>query len=494
MVDYLSLINGNTQYCIDNMNLLTKFFSYELEQVQPVSEVLLNYYLDYKGNVTYIENNNAYSLLKLSVSKGEIYHISAETSTMINSTYALYKGNTLVSYYNDTTTYKTITALLIPDNVDTLYVQKLNNFGEIKKIKDFTYLTDIVPLQESISSLKKTIDSLVVPVLSSPLEIEVANNKYLNPNPTTGKPTDISSSYCVGSYLIEAGKQYKVQGQGYQGNCLYSIFDIKGNLLLKHFIQQSDTIEEAIISAPSDSYIIYMEGVISTPPILNEIENWIAESKKWDGKKWVTLGDSLTEFNLRASKNYHDYVTEATGIEVVNMGRSGTGYARTRDEGFAFFQRALNIPQDADGITIFGSGNDLSAGLPLGEPTDSSETESLCGYIHRTIDVIQTNFPLIPFGIVTPTPWIGLEPSQAPNSMSRYSDAIVAICKIRGVPCFDLYYCSNLHPSNPTFRELAYSKDEGNGVHPDEVGQKIIAPRFLAFLDSLLLPTIYNTI
>jgi hypothetical protein len=44
-----------------------------------------------------------------------------------------------------------------------------------------------------------------------------------------------------------------------------------------------------------------------------------------------------------------------------------------------------------------------------------------------------------------------------------------------------------LHPSNADFRTIAYSHDGGGGTHPDENGHKIIAPRFEAFLKTLLL-------
>ena len=68
-----------------------------------------------------------------------------------------------------------------------------------------------------------------------------------------------------------------------------------------------------------------------------------------------------------------------------------------------------------------------------------------------------------------------------------YIDAIIEICKRKSIPVLDLYHKSNLHPDDADFRALAYSKDDGNGVHPDETGHKIIAPMFESFLDSLLL-------
>lgn len=55
------------------------------------------------------------------------------------------------------------------------------------------------------------------------------------------------------------------------------------------------------------------------------------------------------------------------------------------------------------------------------------------------------------------------------------------------IKALDLYHCSNLRPWTEEGRVACYSKDDGNGVHPDENGHKLIAQRFKAFLDTLIL-------
>lgn len=202
-------------------------------------------------------------------------------------------------------------------------------------------------------------------------------------------------------------------------------------------------------------------------------------------KKWVCLGDSLTEHNQRTTINYHDYIAQETGVNVYNLGHSGCGYAKIGGNGQNFVDQADNIPSDVSVITVFGSGNDGSAGLNIGDPTDSGTT-TLCGYINATFDKIYEEHPTTPLGVITPTPWAGKEPSDSNSWMEDYSEAIIAICTLRGIPYLDLYHCSNLHPSDVNFRPLAYSKDDGNGVHPDETGHAIIAPRIRQFLFSLI--------
>ena len=167
----------------------------------------------------------------------------------------------------------------------------------------------------------------------------------------------------------------------------------------------------------------------------------------------------------------------------------------------------------------------------LGAVTDTGTT-TICGCINTTLNYIQEHFPLVPLGLITPTPWylLGAMGNQTPLipqcDMEKYSDAIIEICKRRGIPILDLYHCSNLHPDSIDFRNIAYTRDgtyasatseiEGaiqvseynisaihscglpnaaigdwvlptlSGVHPDEHGHKFIASRFKAFLDSLI--------
>jgi lysophospholipase L1-like esterase len=208
-----------------------------------------------------------------------------------------------------------------------------------------------------------------------------------------------------------------------------------------------------------------------------------AYKKPYLGKKWVVVGDSLTEFNLRASLNYHDYIATDEGFTVTNMGKSGTGYMRTQDVGFAFYQRILNITSDVDVVTVFGSFNDLGGGYALGEVTDTGTT-TICGCINTFFDNYYSKLPTIPLGVILPTPWVTNYPSVV--NADNYVSKLIEICKKRSVPYLDLYHGSNLRPWDANYRTLMYSKDEGNGVHPDENGHKMLSPKIREFVKSLI--------
>lgn len=252
---------------------------------------------------------------------------------------------------------------------------------------------------------------------------------------------------------------------------------------------------EKIVTVTAEHTVVYVSpmGYIDTYPFyVRNIQVISLEPKLegWEGKKWVAIGDSITEHNNKALKNYHDYIAEKTGIAVVNMGLSGSGYKAKESDNGAFYQRVSDVPTDADVITIFGSGNDLGGSYQIGEASDTG-TETLCGCINTTINNLFTAVPTAQLGIITSIPWSGFNPSDDTNLMAQYSAKIVEICRRRGIPCLDLYHCSGLRPWDSAFQAVMYPANSSgtgyDGVHPNEVGQAFFAPKIKAFLDSLVL-------
>ena len=278
---------------------------------------------------------------------------------------------------------------------------------------------------------------------------------------TTGEIKEYGdNNYVVKKYNVEGAHAYNIVTSTQYKNALFSVFDAGGRLL---DIKVPDT-----QSAISDS-TIYVTGVNASYILVAYNKNIRVGGlfdfdiipykvlKKWEGLKWIVVGDSLTEENSRTSKHYFDYIAEETGIQVENMGVGGTGYKKRDDTDEAFYQRVASIATDADAITIFGSFNDLGA-APIGEPTDAG-TETICGCINTTLDTILNAYIAagkIPhIGVVTPTPWITTMPIEENAAGALYCDAIINCCRRKSIPVLDLYRCSNLHPDNEAFRALA---------------------------------------
>lgn len=361
----------------------------------------------------------------------------------------------------------------VPSNAAYLMVSGCPNGGEVKVIK---YVPDV-----GEGSSEKPYESAITPnnvKKGYVIHGDTGALVYVGDTDNVYNVNEYEVSELPSTFYITAGANY--------GNAIYAWYDENNSLIsLKRSesTNKGTNIFNEKIEILSNAKTLRVGNNTSGTAIIYLTSYPIVYSGKWDTKKWIVFGDSLTEYNGRTTKHYFDYIRDKTGINISNFGLSGTGYMRRYDEGNAFYQRVEDIDEDFDVITIFGSGNDLSLMSSLGDP-DDTETNTICGCINTTIDKLFAKYPLANLGIVTPTPWATPRNS---DPMEQYSNAIVEICKNRGIPCLDLYNCSGLRPWEKTFRELAYSKDNGSGTHPDETGHAIIAPRFEAFLDSLLL-------
>ena len=360
--------------------------------------------------------------------------------------------------------------------------------GKISSLESVTQQLEstVAKHDADIEDLTTGFAQITDPVISSIDGTETQNQAISSTGSLVAGGTN---NYRTIRYAVTVGKKYYIDASSNYGNRLWCFYDSNNNVV--ELGTRSETgsaftdITDAEAIAPTNaSYLVI--GYHSQHTLGNvKTQTGLAVAKKWVGKKWVCVGDSLTAINDRTTKHYFDYVADATGITTVNMGDSGSGYAREQDVGTAFYQRIGDCPTDADVVTIFGSFNDLGAGLPIGA-VDDTGTDTLAGCINTTITNLQTVIPLVNLGIVAPTPWDTTQPSTSGNAYN-YVEMLKSICERRSIPFLDLWRCSNLRPWDADFRTIAYSKDGGSGTHPDENGHKLIAPRFEGFLKMLLL-------
>ncbi len=213
---------------------------------------------------------------------------------------------------------------------------------------------------------------------------------------------------------------------------------------------------------------------------------------------WIVIGDSITEKNLAAEISYYDFVQKDFQCEVVNYGRSSTGYMVPASYE-TFYDRIEQIDfTDADVVTIFGSFNDLGRGYEFGTAEDEG-TETLGGCMNRTIENIREKAPDIKIGIATPTPWnLGQGYSSVTDSVmywgvskeecDQYVSLLTSVAERQGVPVLDLYHAGLFDPNSDADR-AAYFNENGRqdpGIHPSSIGHSLMAPLWKDFLLGLL--------
>lgn len=215
--------------------------------------------------------------------------------------------------------------------------------------------------------------------------------------------------------------------------------------------------------------------------------------KPWKNKKWVCIGDSLTQVNSTSTKRYYEYVQDVTGIQVANFGVGGTGYANPNGTAGNFVDRMANVPTDADVYTIFGSFNDVDYGrtnnIEIGTASDSGTT-TMCGYFNAAIDALLARVSLANVGVVAPCPWQYCYPAGTGENSTygkAYVDALEEVCKRRSIPFLNLFNFSGMRPWVSDFRTLVYTDDPAGGVHPNAIGHEILSTKFKQFLEYLLI-------
>ena len=225
--------------------------------------------------------------------------------------------------------------------------------------------------------------------------------------------------------------------------------------------------------------------------IYKTTKNVAASIKRWEGRKWCAFGDSLTDPSINATKKYHAIIAEDTGITVTVLGKGGTGYYKTKDDGTAYYQRMANCPSDVDVITIFGSVNDWKSikngGLSIGNPSDDISTGTYSGYVNGCIDVALSSAPYAQIALITPMDYHGVPD----DTLESIANALLAVAKYRKIKCLDLYHEAGFRVDDFTFAEeytTDYSTTAETYGHPSNVAhEKIIAPEFLELLKRMIL-------
>ncbi|MBE7356738.1 SGNH/GDSL hydrolase family protein [Staphylococcus haemolyticus] len=199
----------------------------------------------------------------------------------------------------------------------------------------------------------------------------------------------------------------------------------------------------------------------------------------------VFIGDSITEVNFRTSKNYHQFIAERTGLNVINLGVSGTGYVDR-------LNAVDSITEQPDFISVFLGTNDYSGvtgSKLLGNVTDT-DAPTVASHIYTLLNNLINKFPNTPVLTITPLPRIESNPydeNKGENGYSLYelSKVIKGVSKRLGVPCLDLYHCSHLRPWIDEVNQHFFSYQEGqaDGLHPNYRGHEYISYPIQSFLE-----------
>ena len=216
-----------------------------------------------------------------------------------------------------------------------------------------------------------------------PVDFETIPRSIVSPSWTIADAG--SFNYFIASIPVTGQKTVRITSATEYGNPKWAWRNSSGGIISLEPAGGSGLIQtnKQVVNVPDGASELLVNGLASRPVEIELIDTTI--KRKWLGKKWALIGDSLTNYNQRTYKHYFTYIKWLTGIDTINYGVSDTGYAKGINNNNAFYQVANTIDTDYDVITIFGSFNDLATGMSLGSVTDATNT-TIAGCINMCID------------------------------------------------------------------------------------------------------------
>ena len=214
--------------------------------------------------------------------------------------------------------------------------------------------------------------------------------------------------------------------------------------------------------------------------------------------KTLFIGDSITEFNFRAQKNWVRYITEWLGMtNYTNGGMSGTGLKRPSGGNPNWVEKLPSYGDDYELILIMGDMNDWSHqdfnATNMGQYGDAT-TDTFYGTLKVYLEALQAKYPLAKIGWITSTPRNQLvygtstDYLHGRNSIFEQANSVIKeMCNNYCIPVLELYHEANLYPWIDANNE-EYLKDDTGGsyepdaIHPNSKGHKIIAYKIKDFI------------
>jgi lysophospholipase L1-like esterase len=249
---------------------------------------------------------------------------------------------------------------------------------------------------------------------------------------------------------------------------------------------------------------IYLGGVeLNTQYTIPTIETTM---ERFVNRRMIVTGDSITDFTVKATTNWHDYLKAWLDLRVVyNDGVSGSGITMTGDASEPGYYTRIDDTAPAgwdalytalpDYILIMFSQNDGRVDtntLPLGTAADITSggmtiNTSYFGNVRLLLEKLIAKYPAVPIGCISSLPRAtsGIRNNIGYGITAWYHDWCLAektTCEHFSIPYLDLFHASQLRPWDATFA-AAYMSD---GIHPNAAGQQIIAYKIYEFCKQYL--------
>lgn len=306
---------------------------------------------------------------------------------------------------------------------------------------------------------------------------------------------------------------YGCDAVGVPNNKWYSLvfFDVNKEYIQGSGVINSDTatIENTVYNIPSNAkyvipsflvakktvkYMLTFEETMYGYDEFNQItvpydiSLYKLRTSKWEGKKVLVIGDSISTSNYRGLqengqnnpiwKKWDDILADRLGFDMTKDAISSSGFivqpTTTAVGKDSICNRVDNYPSDGnyDMIIIFAGINDFLQGIPVGTVT-GDKTANFISAVDYSVKTLIERFPKARLVAMLPLP-IGMYSEFSQNDTSEYVNALIDRYNYYGVPYLDLAHNSGFRPHVKVFKDMftlrggSSSNPVFDGLHPNQ--------------------------
>ena len=200
------------------------------------------------------------------------------------------------------------------------------------------------------------------------------------------------------------------------------------------------------------------------------------------GKTLLAIGDSLINGNkIGNDAVWVNQLGMKYNMQTYNYGINGNAISSVKGAiGLPMSERYLSIyeeVQNPDIIIVEGGANDKNNNCPIGENTDNTN-ETFKGALNVLIDGLREKYPGKTILFMTCFERYGSK-NKLGLTETDYAKAMLEICQIKGIPCFD-----NVNDSGISLLDDSISKWADEGLYLEDVKRKNknFSPKAYAYL------------
>ena len=196
------------------------------------------------------------------------------------------------------------------------------------------------------------------------------------------------------------------------------------------------------------------------------------------GGRLCCIGDSLTAVYYKQEEESWPYlIARWNSMSFDNIGESGCPLAFLQswhDDGHKCMAEKcdeLAASKYYTHIFVMGGANDYNRSIAIGQNTDTEYT-TFKGAVNYMIDTLTSKFPCAKIVFAT------TYQRTANRADKPYADAMLEVCRLRGIPCLNNYENSGVQMNSEPWMAKFGANGTTSNMHLNAAGDLFVAPRF----------------